>query len=402
MNSHLVHQQMTWTVLNQNTQKVTGELLCQINLKQRQAKIELNNRHKLQINWEKNFDKNTIVQIKAQTDNLVRKVKIVSNGKQIEITNFENEKMKSTYIVSALKVENTLFAIEMHKKQNEKFERVAFIQLVKDSLNYAKVHVKVEKSLVYEAQSAMKQIEDKIRSVARRHSNEIEAIVKQQRQNMRLDEQTENTSKLIRKAKEDLKNIAGDYVRFLQKYLPNVLDAVSKVSQQISKQLQQVWNVNVEEKIAEIVSEIAERMNEAERKVQRMIEKVQRQYRELRRQYREVKEKFNHEVVEKLSQQIDENLNDAMEFAEEEGEKFYQFMHRVSRKVHLNKFIEKIRSTIVNVKNSIQEIKLTKVHNNLHQLFYSYENKFEGKFEPKNGEVIAKIYFPSFLSKWSN
>lgn len=402
MNLKLVHQQLTWAVLNQNTQKVTGELLAQINLKQRHAKIELNNKHKLQMTWERSFDKNVIVQVKAQTDNLVRKVKIVSNGKQIEITNFENEKMRSAYIVSALKVENTLFAIEMHKKQNNKLEKVAFIQLVKDSLNYAKVHVKVEKSLVYEAQTSMQQIEDKIRSVARKHSNEIRSIARQQYQNMKLDEQTENTSKLVRKAKEDLKNIADDYVRFLQKYLPNVLEAASRAYRQVAKHLQQVWNLNVEEMINEIVSEIAERINQAERQVQRWVEKVERKTRELRRQYREIKEKINHEVIEKLSQQIEENVNDAIEFAEEEGEKVYEFLHRALKQVKLNRIIENIRSTIVNVKNAIQEIKLTKVHNNLHQLIYSYENKFEGKFEPRNGEMIAKIYFPTFLSKWSN
>ena len=399
MNTHLLHQQLTWSILNQNTQKLTGELLGQINLKQKHAKIELNNKHKLQINWQMNFDKNVIIQIRAQTDNLVRKVKIVSNNKQIEITNYENEKIKSNYIVNLLKVENTLLAIEMHKKQNGKLEKVAFIQLVKDSLNYAKIHLKVEKSLVYEIQNSVKDVENKVNSVVRRHEKEIKQIVKQQYQNMK-NEQTENTSKLIKKATEDLENVFGDYQKLVQKYMPNVSESVNKIYQKISQHFKQVWNVNLEQTINEFISELSEQINQAERNVQHLIRKIEEQSRKIKRQFNELKQKFDHEVIAKLSEQLEDNLNDAIEFAEKEGEKVYELLYKVSKNLKLNDVAQKIRSIIVEIKN---QIKQTKVNDNLHNLVYNYQNKFQGKWQPKEGEVIAKIYFPTtLLNKWSN
>lgn len=400
MNTHLVHQQLKWSILNQNTQKVTGELLGQVNLKQRNAKIELNNKHKLQINWEENFDKKVIIQIRAQTENLVRKVKIVSNNQQIEITNYENEKIKSNYIVSVLKVENTLLAVEMHKKQNGKSEKVAFIQLVKDSLNYAKVHLKVEKSLVYEIQNSVKHVENKVKSIVKRHEKEIKQIVRQQYHNMKLNEQTENTSKLIKKASEDLKNVANDYQRLLQKYLPNILDSVDKVYKKISQYFKQTWNVNLEEIINEIISELSEKINQVERKLQHLIRKVEEESRKIKRQLSEIKEKYDHEVVAKLSEKLEQNLKDAIQFAEREGEKVYELLDKVSKNLRVNDFVRKIRSIVVEIKN---QIKQTKVHDNLHNLIYNYQSKFQGKWQPKEGEVIAKIYFPTtLLNKWSN
>lgn len=398
INQQLVHQQLAWTIAGQNVQRQTGELLAQINLKQKQAKFELNNKHKLQVNWEKNFDRNTIVQIKAQTDNLVRKTKIMTNNreKQIEITNYENERIVSNYIVSVLKEKNTLFAVEMHKKQGSKLEKVAFIQLVKDSLNYAKVHLKAEKSLVYEIEKNAQVLNNKARSLTKRHANEISAIFKQQYRNMKLDEQTENTSRFARKAAHDLIDIAADYTRLLQQYLPGVFETVNTVYQSISQHLRNVWNVNMEERISQIINEIFEQVQRAQSMFGQWKETVEYKIERMSEQIRSTKDKFSHELIVKLSNQFEESVKDAIRFTEDEGEKVYEFFYRSLRHLNMEKVVKQLRKIIVNVKN---QIKQTRVHENLHKL-YNYQTKFEGKWDLRgDGEIIGKIYYPS---KWLN
>lgn len=393
----MVHQQLSWSVLNRNTQRTTGELLAQVDLKQRKAKLELNNKHKLQVNWETNFDKNTIVHLKAQTDSLVRKMKIVANNKsnQLEITNYENEKIVSNYIVSVLKEKSSLLAVEMHQKQGAKLEKVAFIQLVKDSLNYAKLHVKVEQRLVYQIQNSKDHLESKIRSFARRHAEEIREVAKQQYQNLRLDEQSENTARFIRRASEDLRQVAQDYQAVLRKYLPDVYETVSEVYQQTVEHMRRVWNVRLDEKINQIVRIVAEKLQKAERKLHQIKEAVEERRERIAEQYRELKEKLNHDVVVKLSNQLEEVVERAVRSSEREGEQVYSFLHRNLKHVKLHKLVEQIRSIIVKIKN---QVKHAKVHETLHSYIFEQQSSFEGKWNPRGGEILVKTWFPTRLT----
>jgi len=397
VHTYLVHQQLSWSIVNRNTQRTTGELLGQVDLKQRKAKIELNNKHKLQVNWESNFDKNTIVHIKAQTDNLVRKMKIVANNKngQLEITNYENEKIVSNYVVSVLKEKSSLLAVEMHQKQGSKFEKVAFIQLVKDSLNYAKIHMKVEQRLVYQIQNSKDHLESKIRSFARRHAQEIRTVAKQQYQNLRLDEQTENTAKFIQKASDDLTQIAQDYLRVLHKYVPDALETVNAVYEQVAKHLSGVWNVRLEKRINQIVSVITEKLQKAERKLHQIKEAIEERSEKIAEQYRELKEKLNHDVVVKLSNHLEEVVRSAVRSSEKEGEQVYSFLHRNLKPMKLHKIVEKIRSIIVKIKD---QVKYAKVHETLHSYIFEEQNAFEGKWNPRGGEIVAKVWYPTRLT----
>jgi len=401
LQSQLVHQQLTWAFmvsgLNQQTQKQTGELLAQINLKQRQAKVELNNKQSLQINWESNFDRNIIVQIRAKTDNHVRKTKIMTNNKekQIEITNYENERIVSNYVVSVLKAKNILYAIEMHKKENNnKLRKVAFIQLVKDSLNYAKVHMKIEKDMLYKIQNTVDQIESKARSVAKRHVKEISSIARQQYQNMRLDDQIEKTNQLFNKAIEDLVEIRNDYARFLQQYLPDVMNVVSRIYHSISEYLKNVWSIHLEEKISEFIGEIVYQIKQAAMKADQWKEEADYQIERMTRKVRQLNQEFNHEVVEKLSNRFEEGMQDAIRFAEEKGEQFYEFLNRNLRYTKLNGLVEKVREIIVTIKN---QLKQTRVHGNLHKFYQS--NLIDGKWNLREGEIKAQVYYPT---KWLN
>jgi len=397
MNTQLVHQQLTWSILNQQNQKQTGDLLAQINLGQRLAKIELNNKHKLQLNWEQNFDKNIMIQLKAQTDNLVRKTKIITNKKeqQVEISNYENERIVSNYVVTMLKAKNTLYAIEMHKKQGGKLQKVAFIQLVRDSLNYGKLHMKVEKSLLYEIQKDVDQLKSKARSVAKRHVKEISAIAREQKQKMKLDEQMRNTVRLAEKANEDLVEIVADYTRFLQKYLPNVFQAVHQLYKSTAQHMRQVWNVNLEEKISEWIEEIIEQVKYADRKISQWKETVEYKFNRLGRKMSEWQEEFNHEVIVKLSNQLENTVQDVLRFAEQEGEQVFEFLYRTLRHVKLEKLVERVRNTVISVKDQIKNIR---VHENLHRI-YNYQANFDGKWELRDGEIKGQFYLPN---KWWN
>jgi len=396
INSQLVHHQLVWVIANQSTQKrLTGELLSQINLKQKYAKIELN-RHKLQMNWETNFDRNVILQFRAQTDNQVRKTKIMTNHqeKQIEITNFENEKMVSSYVVSVLREKNTLYAIEMHKKQGSRLQKVAFIQLVKDSLNYAKAHLKVEKSLIYEAQTAIENVQQKARSVSKRHVKEVSEIFRQQYHSMKLDEQTENTSKYLRKASQDLVDIADDYSKLITKYMSNLVETVSRVYQPISQYLRNVWNFDIEEQIHEILQEVTEQFNQIVVKWQQWQEIAENQIDRVSEQVQEWKDKLNHELVVKLSEKIERLLEDAIKRAELEGEGVYEFLRKNLRHVKMDKVVEQVRELIVRIKDEVKEMR---VHENLHKLYnYQTTKLVDGKWNLRgDGEIYTKIYYPS-------
>ena len=397
LRTYMVHQQLTWSVLNRNTQRSTGELLGQIDLKQRKAKIELNNKHKLQMNWEKNFDKNTIINLKAQTDSLVRKMKIVANGKtgQVEITNIENEKIVSNYVVSVLKERSSLLAVEMHQKQGSKIEKVAFIQLVKDSLNYVKLHVKVEQRLVYQIQNSKDHLESKIRSFARRHADEITTVAKQQYQNLRLDEQSENTAKFVRKASDDLSEIADEYLRVVRKYLPTAYETVREVAQEVSRQLRNVWSVRFEQQIRQVVRAVSIKFEKVGRKLNQIQEAIEERVQRIGEQYRELKEQLNHDVIVKLSNQLEEAVSSAVRSSEKEGDQVYSFLHRNLKHVKLQKLIEQIRSIIVKIKN---QVKHAKVHETLHSYIFEQHSSFEGKWNPRGGEIIAKVWYPTRLT----
>lgn len=400
MHSYMIHQQVNWSILNRQTQKMTGELLGQINLRQRQAKIELNNKHKLQMNWERSLSQNTIVQFKAQTENFVQKTKIVSNNQdnQIEITNYENERIVSNYVVSTLKERNTLLAVEMHQRQaGNKLTKVAFIQLVKDSLNYAKVHFKVEQSLVYEVQNSVDHMKNKIRSVAKKHNEQISSIVKQQYQNMRLDEQIQNTKKYFEKATEDLNNFFGDYLRSLQQYLPYFFEFVNQIYEEITYLSYNLWNVNLEQMIDQTIDAFFDNTQKVTRKMNQIIESIAERSERMKEQLRELKDNFDHEVIVKLSKQLEQNVQNAIRSSEEEGEKVYEFMYNNLKQIKMNNVVERIRSIIVKIKN---ELKNTKVHDYIHNYIFN-QNKFESKWNPRSGEIKFSIWYPTnFISKW--
>jgi len=395
MNYHLVHHQVNWTVFKKNSQKMTGELLAQLNLNQRFAKIELNNKHKLQMNWEQSFDRKTIVQLKAQTDNLVRKTKLVLNkDNQVDITNYENERITSNYLIKFVSERNTLFAIELFNKHG-KTEKVAFIQLVKDNLNYAKIHLKANKDLVYQVQNSVNHLDNKIRNVAKRHTKEISEILNQQYDNLRIDEQSENAKRLIKKAVNDLEQVADDYLRLLQKHLPNVFDFMRKVNEKINHHLRNVWNFNLEQKIAQITDKIVDQV----KNVEEIQEKIQEMIEQIIQQFREMKQKFDHEVIVKLSNQIEEQVKDLIRSNEDNAEKVYQFLYQTLKHVKLHKTIEQFRRVIVNVKNQIKNLKL---HQSLHNFAFNQQTSFQGKWDPKNGEIIGQIYYPTSFSRWFN
>lgn len=390
LQAYLVHHQLDWSVLDQNYKRQTGEILGQINLKQRLAKLELNNKHKLQMNWEKTFDRNVIVQMKLQTDGLVKRTKIMTNNreKQIEITNYENERIVSTYLVSALKEKNWL-AIEMHKKQGNKFEKVAFIQLVKDNLKYAKVHFKTDKSLIYEIESLEQQIKNKVRSVSRRHVQEISSIADHQYRKMQLDQQIENTSKWVRKTVKKVNEVADDFIRSIKQQLPRLSENVEKIYETISDYLRENWNIRLEERFGEMISWFMRTVQQVERKTEEWKDDVEFRYKRMSGKVQEIKDQFDHEVVSKISRHLEENVSDAIRFGEEESEKIVEFLRKNINNAKLNRAIEKVREWYQNVKRQVLKIK---VKENLRDLVSDYQTKFEGKWDIRgDGEIIGKI-----------
>jgi len=261
-------------------------------------------------------------------------------------------------------------------------------------LNYAKAHLKVEKSLIYEAQTAIENVQQKARSVSKRHVKEVSEIFRQQYHSMKLDEQTENTSKYLRKASQDLVDIADDYSKLITKYMSNLVETVSRVYQPISQYLRNVWNFDIEEQIHEILQEVTEQFNQIVVKWQQWQEIAENQIDRVSEQVQEWKDKLNHELVVKLSEKIERLLEDAIKRAELEGEGVYEFLRKNLRHVKMDKVVEQVRELIVRIKDEVKEMR---VHENLHKLYnYQTTKLVDGKWNLRgDGEIYTKIYYPS-------